>query len=79
MEALGVRAELRHLPARQEVVHAYADHSKARRVFGMGPRVSLQEGLGRMAAWARRAGIRKSQRFEDIELDRGLPAVWKED
>lgn len=79
MDALGVRSELRHLPARQEVVHAYADHSKARRVFGMGPRVSLREGLDRMATWAKGAGIRKSQRFENIEIERGLPAVWKED
>jgi len=79
MEALGIRGELRHLPARQEVVHAYADHTKARRVFGMGPRVSLKEGLGRMAVWARGAGIRKSQRFESIEIDRGLPSIWKED
>lgn len=79
MQALGIRSELRHLPARQEVVHAYADHGKARRVFGMGPRVSLQEGLRRMTVWARSAGIRKSQRFENIEIDRGLPAVWRED
>ena len=79
MDALGIRGELRHLPARQEVVHAYADHSKASGVFGAGPRVSLQEGLGRMAAWARKAGIRKSQRFENIEIDRGLPAIWQED
>lgn len=79
MEALGIRGELRHLPARQEVVHAYADHSKARRVFGMGPRVSLSDGLQRMAAWARKAGIRKSQRFENIEIERGLPASWLAD
>ncbi len=79
MEALGVRGELRNLPARQEVVHAWADHSKARRVFGMDSRVSLTEGLGRMAAWARTAGIRRSQRFENIEVDRGLPAIWQED
>ncbi len=79
MAALGIRGELRHLPARQEVVHAYADHSKASRVFGMGARVSLHEGLGRMAGWAKGAGIRKSQRFENIEIDRGLPAIWRED
>ena len=79
MEALGIRGELRHLPARQEVVHAWADHSKASRLFGMGPGVSLRDGLGRMAAWARKAGIRKSQRFENIEIDRGLPAIWQED
>jgi UDP-glucose 4-epimerase len=79
MDALGVRGELRHLPARQEVVHAFADHSKAERVFGMGAKVSLQIGLGKMAAWARSAGVRKSQRFENIEIKRGLPAIWQED
>ena len=79
MDALGIRGELRHLPARLEVVHAYADHSKATRVFGAGGRVSLREGLGRMAEWARKAGIRKGQRFENIEIDRGLPAVWQEE
>ena len=79
MNALGVRSELRHLPARQEVVHAYADHSKARRIFEIDSLVSLEEGLGRMATWARKAGIRKSHRFENIELERGLPAVWLED
>ncbi len=79
MEALGVRGELRHLPARQEVVHAYADHSKARRIFDMGPRVSLPDGLGRMAEWAQKAGSRKSQRFENIEIARRLPAIWQEE
>ena len=79
MEALEIRGELRHLPARQEVVHAYADHSRARRVFGIGPRVALRDGLRRMAIWARTTGIRKSRRFENIEIERGLPAVWRED
>ena len=79
MAALSVRSELRHLPARQEVVHAYADHAKARRVFGIDSLVSLEEGLGHMASWALKAGIRKSQRFENIELERGLPAIWLEE
>jgi UDP-glucose 4-epimerase len=79
MKALGTRGELRHLPARQEVVHAWADHSKARRVFGIESLVSLEEGLGRMAAWATKTGIRKSQRFGKVEIERGLPAVWLED
>jgi len=79
MKALGVRGEVRQLPARQEVVHAFADHSKARKTFGMAARVSLDEGLGRMAAWARKAGTRKSRRFEGIEVERGLPGIWLED
>jgi UDP-glucose 4-epimerase len=69
---------LRHLPPRQEVAHAYADHSKAHRIFGTGTATSLEDGLTRMANWARGAGIRKSRKFENIEIERGLPAVWLE-
>src|SRR5436309_1708578 len=41
--------EIEHLPARQEVVHAFSDHAKLHRVFGQEPTVWLEEGLGRMA------------------------------
>jgi UDP-glucose 4-epimerase len=78
MKAMGIEGELRHLPARNEVVDAFADHSKARRVFGTGDPVPLQEGLDRMAAWAKQVGPRKGEEFGDIELTRGLPPVWLE-
>ncbi len=55
-EAMGIEANLRHLDARNEVVDAVADHSKAKAVFGMPEPVSLSDGLGRMAAWAREVG-----------------------
>ena len=78
MTAMGMEGELRHLPARNEVVDAYADHSKARRVFASEEPVALQEGLDRMAAWAKQVGPRKGEEFGDIELTRGLPPVWLE-
>ena len=78
MTSMGMDGELRHLPARNEVVDAYADHSKARRVFGSEEPVALQEGLDRMAAWAKKVGPRKGEEFGDIELTRGLPPVWLE-
>lgn len=79
MEVMGVKGELRYLPARNEVVHAYADHSKAQRVFGNSKQTSLKEGLERMAEWAKTAGIRKSVKFKDIEIEENLPKVWLED
>jgi UDP-glucose 4-epimerase len=79
MDALGLHGELRYLPARPEVVHAYADHAKARRIFGIDSPVSLEDGLRQMASWAKKAGIRKSRRFDAIEIERGLPTVWLED
>jgi UDP-glucose 4-epimerase len=74
--AFGVEPEIQYLPARNEVQHAYADHSKLRRVFGQHATVSLEEGLARMAAWAKRVGARQSRAFENIEVRHNLPAVW---
>src|SRR5215211_5611009 len=78
MEAMGAEGEVRHVEARNEVMHAYSDHTKARRILGMEPRVGLDEGLRRMAEWAKVVGARKSTDFEGIEVERGLPPVWVE-
>jgi UDP-glucose 4-epimerase len=74
--AMGVRPEIQYLPARSEVVDAYSSHDKVRRVFGPQHRVSLEEGLTRMAEWVRRHGARASQEFENIEVTRNFPAAW---
>ncbi len=76
MEAMDIHLALNHLPARNEVVHAYSDHSKARRVFGTQPPVTLEEGIARMAAWAKAAGPRHSRYFGEIEIARNLPPSW---
>lgn len=77
--AFGVVPRIRYLPARREVVHTYARHDKARRVFGAGASTTLEEGVSRMAAWAERVGARRSPPFGAIEVERNLPAVWLED
>lgn len=83
---MGVEPDIRFLPARQEVVHAYASHDKLRRVFGShGSRhswsadpgcVLLEDGIRRMAAWAKRYGCRESSRFSAIEIRKNLPPSW---
>jgi UDP-glucose 4-epimerase len=75
-EALGVTPEIVHLPPRVEVKHAYASHEKVRRFFDLPEPVGLREGVGRMAAWVRRVGSRKTQDFAAIEIPHGLPAGW---
>jgi len=75
--AFGVKPDIRHLPARNEVVHAHADHAKAHRLFGGSKPVALEDGIARMAGWAKRAGARESQRFSGIEIERGLPPSWR--
>ena len=76
--AMGVAPEVAHLPARNEVLHAFSSHEKVRRVFGEGEPVPLAEGVRRMAAWARRAGSRQSGIFGQIEIPRNLPPSWAE-
>ncbi len=76
--AMGTTADLHHLPARNEVMHAYASHEKASRVFQYQAKTGLAEGLGRMATWAKAAGSRQSQPFRGIEIERGLPSAWRE-
>ena len=76
-EAFGVKPDIRHLAARQEVVHAFASHEKIERFTGARARVGFQEGIRRMAAWAKRTELREPQRFENIEVDINLPPSWK--
>jgi UDP-glucose 4-epimerase len=68
--------EIEHLPARQEVVHAFSDHSKLHGVFGEQPAVSLEDGLRRMAAWVEEVGVRPPVRFDSVEILRNLPPSW---
>jgi UDP-glucose 4-epimerase len=77
MNAMGVKTEIRHLPARNEVIDAWSDHSKVQRVFGKHEETSLSEGLKRMAEWVRSNGPRKSKPFDGIEIVKNLPLNWK--
>jgi UDP-glucose 4-epimerase len=76
--AMGASADVHHLPARNEVLHAYASHEKASQAFRYKAQTGLREGLERMAAWAKAAGSRESQPFKGIEILRGLPNSWRE-
>lgn len=76
--AMGVKPRLEFLPERYEVLHTYASHERLEQVFGRRQATTLEEGLARMAAWAGAHGARSSQRFENIEIQKGLPSVWRE-
>jgi UDP-glucose 4-epimerase len=75
--AMGIVPKIRHLPARNEVLHAYSTHDKVQRVFDLPPAHALEDGLARMAAWVKAHGARQSRPFEGIEITRNLPAVWQ--
>jgi UDP-glucose 4-epimerase len=76
MDAFGVTAPIEHLPAREEVYQAYANHEKAARLLNAQARIGLEEGVRRMAGWARQAGSRKSKIFSDVEVSQNLPPSW---
>lgn len=77
-EAMGAPMDIRHLEARNEVVHAYASHEKAKLAFNLiDPEVSVEEGIARMAEWAKKHGPRRSQRFGEVEVLRGMPESWR--
>jgi len=75
--AMGAPPNVRYLEARQEVVHAFADHSKLASVFGSSTAMTLDDGLRRMAAWARRVGPRPPSARADIEVTKHLPPSWR--
>ncbi|MCB9169442.1 MAG: NAD-dependent epimerase/dehydratase family protein [Flavobacteriales bacterium] len=78
MDAMDMEGEVLHLEARNEVKHAWSDHSKAYRVLGGGTTTSLQDGLRRMADWAKRTGARQSRAFGEIEITDRLPPFWSD-
>ena len=73
---MGAECQTVHLEPRSEVDLAFSDDRKAERVFGRRSRMPLEEGLRRMADWAKAHGPRESSRFDGIEICRNLPAAW---
>lgn len=72
----GRPCRVKHLPARNEVVHAFSDHSLIRNVFAPSSQIELRIGLQRMAEWVIAHGPRKPVHFSDIELRDKLPFAW---
>jgi UDP-glucose 4-epimerase len=78
-QAFNVQPEVKYLPARNEVKHAYSSHQKARQILGTSIPTPLDEGIRRMAAWARLAGARQGKTFDPIEVKKNMPTLWSQD
>ena len=76
-EAMALPRRVAHLPPRNEVKAAFADHQKAEQVFGKRPKTSLEQGIRAMAAWVKEHGSRESSVFKDIEILKNLPPSWQ--
>jgi UDP-glucose 4-epimerase len=76
-QAMGVPPQIKKLEARNEVVHAYSAHEKVHKYFGdLIKNISLEEGVNRMAVWAKKTGARQGKPFEEIEVRKKLPPSW---
>ena len=73
---MGVPLNIMYLDARNEVKHAFSSHDRLRDVFAYTATVSLEEGLARMASWARRMGAKQSKRFGQVEVMKNMPKSW---
>jgi UDP-glucose 4-epimerase len=76
--AMGVKPDIRYVPARIEVKNIYSSHAKLQAVFGKREPMTLTEGLQRMADWVKLHGARRSKRFDAIEVAKNFPAAWNE-
>jgi UDP-glucose 4-epimerase len=69
---------IEHLPPRVEVLDAFADHSKVRRIFDPPSPLGLRDGIERMAAWVKTRGPSTPVVFSNIEVPKNLPASWRD-
>jgi UDP-glucose 4-epimerase len=72
----GVAPNVVHLKERNEVVHAFSDHEKVRRVFDPPPPIDLRSGIARMSAWVKARGPARPVTFSNIEVRKNLPPSW---
>ncbi|MBN2188301.1 MAG: NAD-dependent epimerase/dehydratase family protein [Chitinispirillaceae bacterium] len=76
-KAMGVTPDVKHFPARNEVLHAYSDHTKTKEFFNYQAKTDLEQGISKMAQWAKEAGSRESKEFGNIEIRKNLPKAWQ--
>ncbi len=74
--AFNVVPDLAFLPPRNEVLHAFSSSERCHLVFGNKKCISLEDGVLRMARWARDHGPRQTQAFTDIEVTKNMPSSW---
>lgn len=76
-KAMQSELKIKQLEKREEVIHAFANHTKFEAVFNPKQQVSLATGLSDMAEWVKTHGARTSAEFENIEIREKLPESWR--
>lgn len=76
-EAMNVRPKITFLPKRNEVLHAFSDHSKVKKVFNIKKYTNLEDGIKKMASWSKKVGPRITKKFKNIEVLKNMPPSWR--
>lgn len=76
-ELFAVKPDIVYFAPRNEVMHAFSDHSAIREVFGARENTPILEGLRRMSLWARAQGQHPPTPFTNIEIVENLPESWR--
>jgi UDP-glucose 4-epimerase len=74
--AFGQPCRVKHLEARNEVIHAFSDHTKVFEAFRPSVPIDLRTGIRRMAEWVKAHGPMAPVTFSGIELTKNLPPSW---
>ncbi len=75
-KAMNAEVNIEKLPARNEVVNAYSDHSKARTIFKIISTTNLEDGIKKMVKWSKELGPMTSKKFKNIEIKINMPPSW---
>jgi len=79
-EKMGLECRIKYLKERNEVKHAYSNHDKMYKYFGKFIKnISLEDGIQKMAEWVKIKGVRRSNKFNHIEIYKNLPPSWAND
>lgn len=76
-EIAELKLEVKHLEARNEVLNAVSDHTRANNTFKNLPNTTIEEALLEMWQWAKQLDIAPPKKFEEIELEKYMPTNWR--
>ncbi len=76
-EAMNSDLGITYVEARKEVKHAYSTTEKSEQLLGFKDTIHLQEGLAKMAKWAKHVGPMEPIVWESYELEENIPEFWK--
>lgn len=77
MKAMEMNEAIKYLEQRNEVKHAYASHEKIKKYLSHIESTKLEQGLKKMAEWAKKTSHQPTIKMKHLEITKNLPSFWK--